>query len=385
MSFFELTGWPVFVMAVTLAAIVLFVAVFLVPRYRKPGASGYIIQFVSIALVTILTLLVIFLKLNNDNQWYGNWGDLATGGDGGSVATQTAGLTAPTRATAAELPHAPFTNTQLDPRGSQQIGAQVDPSATGGQWATFELSGKESQVTQQVTVWLPPSYFTDKDRAFPVITAFTGFPGSVKTYSKSMNFDQHIKTAVRDSAVREPIVVIPDVFPGNHDTECVDGNHGKYETFVSQDVVSWIRENLRVSDDPQAWSTFGYSAGGWCSSMFTVRHPEIWGNSINMAGYFAPDYSKGQEWVTADPAGYDLSKVVEKNSPDVNIWFFTGGEDTPAIKAVEKFKETVKDPTGLAINTSQTGGHRVPLWTAQIETSLKWLGQVSPYFAALRS
>lgn len=119
--------------------------------------------------------------------------------------------------------------------------------------------------------------------------------------------------------------------------------------------------------------------------MFTVRHPEIWGNSINMAGYFAPDYSKGQEWVTADPAGYDLGKVVEKNSPDVNIWFFTGGEDTPAIKAVEKFKETVKDPTGLAINTSQTGGHRVPLWTAQIETSLKWLGQVSPYFAALRS
>lgn len=148
MSFFELTGWPVFVMAVTLAAIVLFVAVFLVPRYRKPGASRYIIQFVSIALVTILTLLVIFLKLNNDNQWYGNWGDLATGGDGGSVATQTAGLTAPTRATAADLPHAPFTNTQLDPRGSQQIGAQVDASATGGQWVTFELSGKESHVTQ---------------------------------------------------------------------------------------------------------------------------------------------------------------------------------------------------------------------------------------------
>lgn len=385
MSFFELTGWPVFVITVTLAVVVLLIAVFLVPRYRKPGMLKYVIQFVSILLVTILTLLVIFFKLNNDNQWYGNWGDLVTGGDGGSVVTQTTGLTTPAGSPVTELPHEPFTDPQRNPQNIKEIGAQLDPSASSGQWATFELSGKASHVTQQVTVWLPPSYFTDKDRAFPVITAFTGFPGSVQTYTKSMNLDQHIKSAVRDSGLREPIVVIPDVFPGNHDTECVDGNHGKYETFVSQDVVSWVRENLRTSTEPRAWSTLGYSAGGWCSSMFTVRHPEIWGHSINMAGYFAPDYSKGQEWVTADPAGYDLAQVVEKNKPDVNIWFFTGGEDTPAIKAVEKFKDSVKDPTGLVINTSQTGGHRVPLWTAQIEPSLKWLGQVSPYFAAPRS
>ena len=39
--------------------------------------------------------------------------------------------------------------------------------------------------------------------------------------------------------LRESIVVIPDVFPDNVDTECVDASDGSIlmETFVTRDVV----------------------------------------------------------------------------------------------------------------------------------------------------
>lgn len=380
MGIFELTEWPVFTLTVILTVAALFFAVVIVPRRRAPGLGKHVIQFVCIILVTVLTLLTVFFKLNSDNQWYSSWGDLLSGGDGGTVTTTEAGYNEPSAQPAADVPHSAFTAAQINPQKNKDIGGQLNPQAESGQWATFSLKGGHSGVTQQVTVWLPPSYFTHPDRAYPVITAFTGFPGAISTYTDSMSMDLHIRNSVRDGKIREPIVVIPNVFPGNNDTECLDSDRGRYETFVSQDVVDWIRTNLRPSSDPKAWSTFGYSAGGWCSSMFAVRHPDIWNHSVNLAGYFAPEYSPGQPLKVSDPGQYDLAGIVAEKKPDVNMWFFSGGQDTTALKAVNSFKDSVADPTSLSINISETGGHRVALWGTQIEPSLEWLGRTSPYF-----
>lgn len=382
MAFFELTGGPLLVTTVVLTVLVLAVSVLVLPRYRRPGLLKYVIQFLAIVLVTVLTLLTVFFKLNNDNQWYSNWGDLFTGGSGGAVTSRAVGYSPPRSSAPRDLPHAPFSPVQRDPQSVPDIGSQLDPSAQSGQWARFTLPGKDSGVSQQVAVWLPPSYFAHPDSAYPVITAFTGFPGSIKTYVDSMSFGQHIRVSARNNQVREPIVVIPDVYPGNTDTECVNSTKGRYEDFVTHDVVTWVRSNLRTSTEPGAWATLGYSAGGWCSSMFTVRHPDIWRSSVNLAGYFAPEYSPGQQWKTADPGGYDLARVVSRDKPKIDIWFFAGGEDTAALNAINTFKGAVTAPTGLVINTSQTGAHRVALWEGQLEPALKWLGETSPYFAA---
>lgn len=381
MAFFELTGWPL-VVVVAGAALVLFaVTVLVLPRRRGPGLGKYVVQSVCVVLVLLLTLVGVFLKLNMDNQWYSSWGDLLSDG-GGPVTTATVGAVPAAVTTAAkDLPHQPFTSAQTDPTASPFFGSQVDAASTSGQWVHFTLPGRESGITQDATAWLPPSYMAQPQRVYPVITAFTGFPGDVRTYTKAMDIGHHIRSAVSDGTMRESIVVIPDVYPGNNDTECVDSDHGLWDTYVSRDVVSWIRENLRVSSDRAAWSTLGYSAGGWCSSMFTVRHPQIWSSSVNLAGYFAPMYSPGQQWKTADPAAYDLASVVRREKPDVRLWFFSGGEDTVSVNAVRRFAPAVSAPTSLETNISQSGGHRVALWEAQLDSSLAWLGRTSPAFA----
>ena len=381
MAFFELTGWPLFAVVAGAALVLLAVTVVVLPRRRGPGLGKYVVQFVCVVLVLLLTLVGVFLKLNMDNQWYSSWGDLLSDG-GGPVTTASVGA-APAAVTtgARDLPHQPFTAAQTNPTASSFFGSQVDAANTSGQWVHFTLSGHESGITQDATAWLPPSYMAQPQRAYPVITAFTGFPGDVRTYTKAMDIGHHIRSAVSDGTMRESIVVIPDVYPGNNDTECVDSDHGLWDTYVSRDVVSWIRENLRVSSDRAAWSTLGYSAGGWCSSMFTVRHPQIWSSSVNLAGYFAPMYSPGQQWRTADPAAYDLAPVVRREKPDVRLWFFSGGEDTVSVNAVHGFAPAVSAPTSLETNISQSGGHRVALWEAQLDSSLAWLGRTSPAFA----
>ena len=383
MAFFELTGWPLFVVVAGAALALLAVTVVVLPRRRGPGLGKYLLQLVCVVLVVLLTLVGVFLKMNMDNQWYSSWGDLLSNG-GGPVTTATVGaVPAAVTTPAKDLPHQPFTAAQTNPASSSFFGSQVDAASTSGQWVHFILPGRESGITQDATAWLPPSYMAQPQRAYPVITAFTGFPGDVRTYTKAMDIGHHIRSAVSGGTMREAIVVIPDVYPGNNDTECVDSDHGRWETYVSKDVVSWIHENLRVSSDRAAWSTLGYSAGGWCPAMFAVRHPQIWSSSVNLAGYFAPMYSPGQQWKTADPAAYDLASVVRRDTPDVRLWFFSGGEDTVSVNAVHGFAPAVSAPTSLETNISQSGAHRVALWEAQLDSSLAWLGRTSPAFAPL--
>ncbi|CAL8900384.1 alpha/beta hydrolase [Kocuria varians] len=380
MAFFELNGWPLLITVTAVTVLLVVVTVVVLPRNRRPGLLKYVLQFACLALVCVLVLAACFLKMNMDNQWYSSWGDLLSDG-GGAVTTTNAGAAFAAVTAVKELPHAQYTAAQTDPARNAAFGSQLDSNSTSGQWVYLKIPGSQSGITQDATVWLPPSYMSHPERTYPVITAFTGFPGDVRTYTKAMDIAQHIRENVADSTLRESIVVIPDVYPGNNDTECVDSNHGKWETYVSSDVVSWIRGNLRVSTDRDAWATLGYSAGGWCSSMFTVRHPEIWASSVNLAGYFRPMYTKGEVWKTADPAAYDLGKVVAREKPDVSIWFFTGGEDSISVKAIRAFERTVSAPTRLSSNISQTGGHRVAQWEAQLDPSLKWLGRTSPGFA----
>lgn len=384
MAFFELNGWPLFIITVILAFLALAFTVVVLPRQRRPGILKYVMQFVCVALVSLLVLVGIFLKMNMDNQWYSSWGDLLSDG-GGQVAVTDVGATAAAAKPIKDLPHRAFNAMQTNPTQNAFFGSQMDPNNTSGQWVNLKIHGPQSGITQEATVWLPPSYMTQPQRAYPVITAFTGFPGDVKTYTKAMDIAQHIRSRVNSGAMREAIVVIPNVYPGNNDTECVDSNNGQWESYVSKDVVSWIRGNLRVSTDREAWSTVGYSAGGWCSSMFAVRHPDVWASSVNLAGYFAPTYSKGQQWKTTDPRSYDLASVVARDKPDVEIWFFSGGEDTISVDAVRKFAASVSPPTTLVSNISQSGGHRVALWEAQLDPSLEWLGRTSPAFAPVGS
>ena len=82
MAFFELTGWPLFVLVAGAALVLLAVTVLVLPRRRGPGLGKYVVQLVCVVLVLLLTLVGVFLKMNMDNQWSSSWGDLLSNGGG---------------------------------------------------------------------------------------------------------------------------------------------------------------------------------------------------------------------------------------------------------------------------------------------------------------
>jgi enterochelin esterase-like enzyme len=381
MPFFELTGGPVLALSLVLLAAAVVAAVAVLPRHRGPGPGKYLLQAAALVVVTMLSMVALFLKLNADNQWYSSWSDLVAGDATGPVRTTVAGAFLQTPGREVAVSGGDFTALQRNPQSNPVFGAQVRRNAVDGQWVDFAFTGPTTGITRNVAVWLPPSYLTHPTQAYPVITAFSGFPGSPASYTRALRFDRIVQEQVGLGKLREPLVVVPDMYPANLDTECVDGSDGRYESYVAVDLVDWIRKNLRTVEDPRAWATTGYSAGGWCATMFSVLHPHRWAASINLAGYFAPDYSRGQRWDPVRDPRYDLGAVIAKQRPPVAIWFFSGGDDTVPLRSLAGFASKVRAPTTLISNISAFGGHRTAVWRPQMGKSLAWLGSISGYFA----
>lgn len=385
MPFYELTGWGPIVASLLLLAVVAGVAVVVLPRRRGPGVRKHVEQALGLVLVSVLTVAALFFKLNADNVWYASWADLVGEPALATAAVDSVAGTPPDQAgRARSVSDGRFSELQRDPRSNPDFGAQVDTSARDGQWVTFRFTGPTTGITQKLLVWLPPSYLSHPDQTYPVITAFSGYPGSPDSYLHAVHYDQIVRDQVNARKLREPIVVIPDVFPAGQDSECVDGSGGNYESYVAVDVVNWIRKNLRATQDAEGWATTGYSAGGWCATMLSVRHPQQWPYSINLAGYFAPQYSSGQQWTAPGDPRYDLAVIADQHKPAVSIWFFDGGQDPGPRQAAAAFGHRISAPTSMVSTIAPSGGHRLTVWQPAMADSLAWLGTTSSGFAATK-
>lgn len=387
------TSWPTLIGLGLLTAAALAWLLVRVPLHRPAGKARALGQQAVASIVSIaLSVALLASILNASNAWYTTWGSLV--GRTGQAQTQTVGGPASDQPTAAEPAAAhgwqtgQVTELQRDPRSNPAFaGQEWTPGTPSGQYLTVTIPGQASAMTQQAAVWLPPSYLSHPERRYPVIVAFAGIPGSVESWTtQGLQIGDTLTGLVGKQQIRESIVVVPDVFPGNFDTECVDSADGstKMETFVATDVVDWIKTNLRAAEGPKAWATIGLSGGGWCSSMITMRHPETFAASINMSGYFTPSFSDAP-LRPADDKTYDLVTLASTNPPPVHLWYWGAKDDAEPHASLQAFSSAVRAPTMLTSNLLETGGHSIPVWQSGSVAGLRWLGGQFAEFAWVAS
>lgn len=413
-----IVGWG----SVALAVAAFAVGILVVPRLIRRGESlrwrTHALQALVLLLCTVLGLLATGIWLNRSFVFFGSWADVFDGGGatlateeyGAAVSLGGASATAPAAGHRTdEDPGAVVSLTQqetaalADARTRPITATQAHPAADGtltglretgeGQYVSARIPAGASGVDASALVYLPAGYLQHPERRYPVILAFSGIPGTPDAWRQAFGVGERVDKAAQEGRLAQAIVVMPAVFPGRLDTECVDpstpadGAGGtrrapqNYETWISQDVAGWAREHLRTIEDPHAWATLGYSAGGWCASMISVRHPDLARASISLAGYFRPDYAPGQVWTAPDDPRYDLPALVAREKPPVSMYFFAGGEDVLAKPSIGPMTAAVAAPTSLTVQRTRHGGHLITLWITQLPASLEWLGGHAAGFA----
>lgn len=133
---------------------------------------------------------------------------------------------------------------------------------------------------RDVSVYLPPSYKTDKNRRYPVIYFLHGFTDSDdKWYGFTkhwINLPATVDKALADGKSKEFIIVTPNAynrFFGSMYSNSV--TIGNWEDYVAKELVAYVDGHYRTIPQATSRGLAGHSMGGYGSIRIGQKHPEI--------------------------------------------------------------------------------------------------------------
>ncbi len=383
----SLTG-PFLLSLLIIVALAGFVAVVVfVPRVPGSRPGPVLARGGMILGVHLLGLLAAVVALNDQYLFYADWTDLA--GAFGAPQTATHSHGGGTAAQAAAAPVAGGSGGSVTTPVLPSVPALIGQDQ---RVLRFTLTGPASGLSGTVLVTLPKGYSatTNQTRRYPVLETFPGYPGGPFQWVDAMNIGTVLDNGAAQKVIGETIVVSPEVeFPAGIDTECVNGPTGRpqVETWLSKDVPDWLIRTFRVNVDRASWATIGFSAGGWCSAMITMLHPDRYSAAVVMGGYFAPEFSWNYKPFTpSSPQGryYDLISLVRTSPPPVALWVETSHSDALSYPSTSRMLAAVHAPMAIDALVLTHAGHRVSLWQGELPQVLRWLGANIPGFAPTR-
>ncbi|WP_327354331.1 alpha/beta hydrolase [Streptomyces sp. NBC_01304] len=250
----------------------------------------------------------------------------------------------------------------------------------GGQIQKIEVLGKESDIATQAYVYLPPEYFKDKDRKFPVATVITGYPGTAENLLNGLRYPATAHSEAAKGKMMPMVLVMlrPTVAPPR-DTECVDIPGGpKTETFFGKDLPDAIADHYRVGTKPENWGVIGNSTGGYCALKIAMKHSERYGAGAGLsANYRAPIDDTTGDLFHGDKDLENRADLLwlQKNAPAPKVSLLTTSskQGESNYDDTMKFIEDFKPPTRMSSIILDSGGHNFNTWRREIPPALVWL------------
>ncbi|GAB3907667.1 alpha/beta hydrolase family protein [Larkinella knui] len=133
---------------------------------------------------------------------------------------------------------------------------------------------------RDVSVYLPPSYKTDKNRRYPVLYLLHGFTDNADQWygftRHWINLPEVVDKAFADPAVREMIIVTPNAYTkffGSFYSNSV--TTGNWEAYVAQELVGYIDSHYRTLANAASRGLTGHSMGGYGTIRIGQKYPEI--------------------------------------------------------------------------------------------------------------
>lgn len=184
-----------------------------------------------------------------------------------------------------------------------QTWSPTSPVPIAGSTGSVVIPGTVSGFTARPAgIYLPPAALTPNPPALPLVVLMMGQPGNPDPQFIADVLNR-FASAHRGLA---PIVIVADQL-GNPsiDTLCLDTpRYGNVETYINVDVVGWARTHLNILTDRAHRTIVGYSHGGQCAISFAGKHPDIWGNVLDISG---------EEYPGAEQPARTLSEIFGGN------------------------------------------------------------------------
>jgi S-formylglutathione hydrolase FrmB len=127
----------------------------------------------------------------------------------------------------------------------------------------------------KAVVVTPADYAKGKD--YPVVYLLHGFGDTYRTWVT------YVPAIKEDADVFHFIIVCPDGGRSWYYDSPVEPAY-KYETFISQELVSWVDQNYKTKKDRSARGITGLSMGGHGGMFLSFKHQDVYGAAGSMSG-----------------------------------------------------------------------------------------------------
>lgn len=212
---------------------------------------------------------------------------------------------------------------------------------------------------RQALVYLPPAALaTAKHKpALPVILMMSGQPGSPGRVFAAGGIQTMMDDYAQHHDGLAPIVIAADQLgDDSHNTLCVDSPvYGKALTYLTKDVVDWVKTNLPAARQAQDWAIAGFSQGATCSLQIGANHPDLFSTIIPTGSELKP--TNGNESSMISRFFHGDRTAYEKQIPINAIRNHAPSNQTLVIGAGERDRESVRNIELIAPVAQQEGMH----------------------------
>lgn len=238
---------------------------------------------------------------------------------------------------------------------------------------------KQLNNERSLHIYLPPSYYTDAGKRFPVLYVQDG--KSVFGYSdwskESLGMHVTADKLIVEKKMKEIIIVGIDNIGEERINEYahwdgidmgkpVEGKGLLYEDFVINDVKPFIDHNFRTMSDRGNTALMGASIGGLVTFNIGFRHPETFSKLAMMSPYFG--WGDGKLYSELERGAY-------KEKRPVKLWIDVGSTEfdfmsMAAAVISDLRKNGYQDYDELAVYEAPGGEHSERFWAERVEPVL---------------
>jgi enterochelin esterase-like enzyme len=166
--------------------------------------------------------------------------------------------------------------------GFSQSKSSVEHIKVHGKSLEGNLEGDSPD--RDVFVYLPPSYASNSNQRYPVVYLLHGYGLTGERWMTFANLAELSDKDLAAGTMKEMILVNPDahtIYDGS--MYSASATTGDWETFIAEDLVSYIDSHYRTIPDRMSRGLGGHSMGGYGTVRIGMKRPDVFSSLYIMS------------------------------------------------------------------------------------------------------
>jgi len=137
---------------------------------------------------------------------------------------------------------------------------------------------------RDVFIYLPPGYSTNNNQRYPVVYMLHGYGLTAERWMPFTKMADAADKNIAAGTMKEMILVNPDAFTRyNGSMYSASPTIGDWETFIAEDLVSYVDSHYRTIADRLSRGLGGHSMGGYGTVRIGMKRPDVFSSMYIMS------------------------------------------------------------------------------------------------------